>query len=36
LLHEWRQTEIKHEEEMQVMDTEAAKTDRTGWFSRTG
>lgn len=36
LLHEWRQTESKHEEEMQVMDIEAAKTDRTGWFSRTG
>lgn len=35
-LGEWKQTETKHEEEMQVMEAEVAKTDRTGWFHRTG
>jgi len=36
LLGEWKKTEKKQEREMQVMDAEAAKTDRTGWFNRTG
>jgi superfamily II DNA helicase RecQ len=36
LLGEWGETEIKHEKKMQVMDADAAKTDRTGWFIRTG
>lgn len=36
LLGEWRKTEERHEKEMQVMDADAAKTDRTGWFNRTG
>jgi superfamily II DNA helicase RecQ len=36
LLGEWKKTEVKHEKKMQVMDADVAKTDRTGWFSRTG
>ena len=36
MLGEWKKTEKKQEREMQVMDAEAAKTDRTGWFNRTG
>jgi hypothetical protein len=36
LLNEWKSTQEQHEKDMQIMDTEAAKTDRTGWFNRTG
>lgn len=36
LLGEWKSTQEKHEEEMQVMEAEVAKTDKTGWFNRTG
>ena len=32
LMREWRSTQDRHEAEMQVMDTEVAKTDKTGWF----
>jgi hypothetical protein len=36
LLAEWKTTQARHEEEMRVMAAEAAKTDKTGWFNRTG
>jgi superfamily II DNA or RNA helicase len=36
LLSEWKSTQERHEAEMQVMDAEIAKTDKTGWFNRTG
>ncbi|KAF2008559.1 hypothetical protein BU24DRAFT_319607, partial [Aaosphaeria arxii CBS 175.79] len=36
LLGEWKEMEKRHEEEMQMMDAAAAKTDKTGWFTRTG
>jgi hypothetical protein len=36
LVDEWNTTRERHEEEMQLMDAEVAKTDRTGWFNRTG
>jgi hypothetical protein len=36
LLGDWDRDLQLHEEEAQVMDTVAAKTDRTGWFNRTG
>ncbi|KIV98767.1 uncharacterized protein PV09_09465 [Verruconis gallopava] len=36
LMDEWNVVRAEHEKEMQVMDAEAAKTDRTGWFNRTG
>ena len=36
LLAEWKITQTKHEEDMQVMGAEVAKTDKTGWFIRTG
>ncbi|KAH7020668.1 hypothetical protein B0J12DRAFT_746545 [Macrophomina phaseolina] len=36
LLAEWRGAEERHEREMQVMEAEVAKQDRTGWFNRTG
>jgi superfamily II DNA helicase RecQ len=36
LLGEWKTTKQGHEAEAQVMEAEAAKTDRTGWFKRTG
>lgn len=32
----WEVTRQAHEEKAQVMDAEAAKTDKTGWFKRTG
>ena len=35
-LAEWQLTQHAHEERAQVMDAEAAKTDKTGWFKRTG
>jgi hypothetical protein len=35
-LSEWKSTQERHEAEMQVMDAEVAKTDKTGWFTRTG
>lgn len=36
MLEEWKNTQQEHEAEAQVMDAEAAKTDKTGWFKRTG
>jgi len=36
LLDEWKGTQSTHEREMQVMDAEVAKQDKTGWFKRTG
>jgi superfamily II DNA helicase RecQ len=36
LLSEWKETGLEHEQKMQVMDADAAKTDKTGWFNRTG
>ena len=36
LIEEWKKTKQVQEEVAQVMDVEAAKTDRTGWFKRTG
>lgn len=36
LFGEWENTQQKHEEEMQKVDAEVAKADRTGWFNRTG
>ena len=35
-LTEWKLTEHAHKEQAQVMDAEVAKTDKTGWFKRTG
>jgi superfamily II DNA helicase RecQ len=35
-LARWEETRKIEEEKMQVMDAEAAKTDKTGWFKRTG
>ena len=35
-LAEWKLTEHAHKEQAQVMDAEVAKTDKTGWFKRTG
>ncbi|KAF1934999.1 hypothetical protein EJ02DRAFT_428835 [Clathrospora elynae] len=35
-LADWKATQQIHNEEAQVMDAEAAKTDKTGWFKRTG
>jgi hypothetical protein len=35
-LAEWEVTTRAYEEQAQVMDAEAAKTDKTGWFKRTG
>jgi hypothetical protein len=35
-LAEWQQTQHAHEERAQVMDAQVAKTDKTGWFKRTG
>jgi superfamily II DNA helicase RecQ len=36
LLDEWEVTQQKREREMEKVDAEVAKTDRTGWFNRTG
>jgi len=36
LLREWKGTLERHEAEMHVMEAEVAKTDKTGWFTRTG
>jgi hypothetical protein len=35
-LAEWQLTQRAHEERAQVMDAHVAKTDKTGWFKRTG
>ena len=35
-LAEWKLTKHAHEEKAQVMDAQVAKTDKTGWFKRTG
>jgi len=35
-LSEWRGTQRQQEKAIQIMDAKAAKTDRTGWFIRTG
>jgi hypothetical protein len=35
-LAEWQLTQRAHEERAQVMDAQVAKTDKTGWFKRTG
>jgi len=35
-LAEWVVTKQAHEEKAQVIDTQVAKTDKTGWFKRTG
>jgi hypothetical protein len=35
-LAEWQLTQHAHEERAQVMDAHVAKTDKTGWFKRTG
>jgi hypothetical protein len=35
-LAEWQATQQVYEEEAKILDAEAAKTDRTGWFKRTG
>lgn len=36
LMAEWEEKRQAHELQAQVMEAEAAKTDRTGWFHRTG
>jgi superfamily II DNA helicase RecQ len=36
LLAGWSETKLLEEEKAQIMDAEAAKTDKTGWFKRTG
>lgn len=36
LLTNWKETKKSQEEKAQTMDVEAAKTDKTGWFKRTG
>jgi len=35
-LAEWDTTKQAHQEKAQIMDAEVAKTDKTGWFKRTG
>jgi hypothetical protein len=35
-LAEWKATKQIHDKRAQIMDAEAAKTDKTGWFKRTG
>jgi hypothetical protein len=35
-LAEWQQTQHAYKERAQVMDAQVAKTDKTGWFKRTG
>ena len=35
-LAEWQRTQHAHEERAQVIDAHVAKTDKTGWFKRTG
>jgi hypothetical protein len=35
-LAEWQLTQRAHEERAQVIDAHVAKTDKTGWFERTG
>jgi hypothetical protein len=35
-LAQWEETRKMKEEKAQVMDAEAAKTNKTGWFKRTG
>jgi hypothetical protein len=35
-LAEWQLTQHAHEERAQVMDAQVAKTDKMGWFKRTG
>ena len=35
-LAEWDATKQVHKEKAQIMDAEVAKTDKTGWFKRTG
>jgi superfamily II DNA helicase RecQ len=35
-LVEWKATKQIHDKRAQIMDAEAAKTDKTGWFKRTG
>jgi hypothetical protein len=35
-LAEWQLTQHAHEERLQVMEASVAKTDKTGWFKRTG
>jgi hypothetical protein len=35
-LAEWAVTKQAHEEKAQIMDRQVAKTDKTGWFKRTG
>ena len=35
-LAEWKLTKHAHEKKAQVMDAQVAKTDKTGWFKRTG
>jgi hypothetical protein len=35
-LAEWQLTQHMHEERVQIMDGQVAKTDKTGWFKRTG
>jgi hypothetical protein len=35
-LAEWKATQQMHQEKAQIMDAEVAKTDKTGWFKRTG
>jgi len=35
-MEEWKAAKLVEEEKAQVMEAEAAKTDRTGWFKQTG
>jgi hypothetical protein len=35
-LADWSLTKHRHEEKAQVIDAQVAKTDKTGWFKRTG
>jgi hypothetical protein len=35
-LAQWDATKQAHKEKAQIMDAEVAKTDKTGWFKRTG
>ena len=36
LLSEWAAVKLKREEELELIESETAKTDRTGWFNYTG
>jgi hypothetical protein len=36
MLRAWKKADEEHEERSEMADAEVAKTDRTGWYNRTG